>query len=390
MDALYYISILSGIFCSLASSYLLFFISKNTKKIPNRLLAFILIGSGGLYALHLGFFSGYFREQMLLGKLADTIYILLALTSLLYIKMLLSRQRSFRRQDGWFLIPGAIGLLVTDSPPAWINSTVSSLAREVIVGSSLLLQCVWISRTKVKPSLIAYFFLITLIMLAPMLQPDGGPGIISQTGAIAFVLLNGGLLLRPGILFGRSGSKVSLPPQQEIPQPVINANRQVYEPENRPAPQLDNQQVNEKIAPPENQPADSDVSQPANPKILFDDVRLQEYIAQVSTHISLHQTFKTKGLTLADLAVELSLPQHQLSYILKNGFRQQYNEFINQYRVNYIKNILSNGGNWEKMKLEAIGSDAGFSSRSTFFAAFKKHTGQTPAEFVKQILKERA
>ena len=74
---------------------------------------------------------------------------------------------------------------------------------------------------------------------------------------------------------------------------------------------------------------------------------------------------------------------HHLSYVLNTYYKQRFNDFINQYRVNYVLGLLKEM-DWKNMKLEALGAEAGFSSRTTFFVTFKKVTGLTPAEYARQ------
>jgi AraC-like DNA-binding protein len=119
------------------------------------------------------------------------------------------------------------------------------------------------------------------------------------------------------------------------------------------------------------------------PKPPIDEYLLQEYARQIGDTIQKEGLFKRKGLTLAGLAEELSIPTHHLSYMLRHFYRQQFNDFINQYRVNYVKEIMRTEV-WMKMTLEAHATDAGFSSRSTFFAVFKKQAGLTPTEYARQ------
>ncbi|PTT07202.1 DNA-binding protein, partial [Flavobacterium sp. HMWF030] len=40
----------------------------------------------------------------------------------------------------------------------------------------------------------------------------------------------------------------------------------------------------------------------------------------------------------------------------------------------------------DKLTLESVGYDVGFNSKSTFFSAFKKHTGTTPLNYQQQAL----
>jgi AraC-like DNA-binding protein len=42
-------------------------------------------------------------------------------------------------------------------------------------------------------------------------------------------------------------------------------------------------------------------------------------------------------------------------------------------------------GEWERKTLEAIASEAGFNNRNTFTTAFKKETGLSPFEYLKEV-----
>ena len=56
--------------------------------------------------------------------------------------------------------------------------------------------------------------------------------------------------------------------------------------------------------------------------------------------------------------------------------------FINEYRVAEAKQLLQENN---QFTLESIGFEAGFSSKSTFYATFKKLVGKTPAAFKKEL-----
>lgn len=88
--------------------------------------------------------------------------------------------------------------------------------------------------------------------------------------------------------------------------------------------------------------------------------------------------YKNPNLSLQDLAQELNISTHQLSQFLNNNLGKNFTSFVNEFRINEAcKTIVSN----DKLTLESIGYDVGFNSKSTFFAAFKKHTGTTPLNY---------
>lgn len=85
-------------------------------------------------------------------------------------------------------------------------------------------------------------------------------------------------------------------------------------------------------------------------------------------------------LTLSVLAEQLQLNVSQLSYLVNNGFNQNFNDFVNTYRVEEVKAKLSAPG-FQHLSLLGIAFESGFNSKATFNRAFKKLTGQAPSQF---------
>lgn len=107
---------------------------------------------------------------------------------------------------------------------------------------------------------------------------------------------------------------------------------------------------------------------------------IQSRLEKLMTEKSL---FKNPDLKLGDLASELMIPPHQLSQLLNDNLGKGFTGFVNEYRIKEACKLLLAGDN---PKIEAIGFEVGFNSRSTFFAAFKKLKGTTPSLFQQQHL----
>jgi AraC-like DNA-binding protein len=94
--------------------------------------------------------------------------------------------------------------------------------------------------------------------------------------------------------------------------------------------------------------------------------------------MSAKELYKNPNLTLQDLSKEINSTSHQLSQFLNNNLGKNFTSYVNEFRINEAcKIIISN----DKLTIESIGYDVGFNSKSTFFAAFKKHTGTTPLNY---------
>ena len=73
-----------------------------------------------------------------------------------------------------------------------------------------------------------------------------------------------------------------------------------------------------------------------------------------------------------------------VSQVINEYYDQNFNNFINQYRIKEACKRIDNHGQYANMTIEAIANSVGFRSRSSFFTAFKRITGLTPSEYVRQ------
>jgi len=90
--------------------------------------------------------------------------------------------------------------------------------------------------------------------------------------------------------------------------------------------------------------------------------------------------YRNSDLTLADLAERLQTSPHKLSEVLNTQLGQTFYDFVNGYRVREVQSRLADDTT-RNLTLLALALDAGFASKSTFNAAFKKATGRTPSEY---------
>ncbi len=89
------------------------------------------------------------------------------------------------------------------------------------------------------------------------------------------------------------------------------------------------------------------------------------------------------GLTLDQLAAMVGLSAHNLSEVINRGLDQNFFDFVNGYRVQKVQEDLVDPKK-AHLTVLALALDAGFASKSTFNAIFKKHTGLTPTAWRKQ------
>ncbi|HCV81176.1 helix-turn-helix domain-containing protein [Zunongwangia profunda] len=84
------------------------------------------------------------------------------------------------------------------------------------------------------------------------------------------------------------------------------------------------------------------------------------------------------------VAQKLGISTGYVSQIINTVTGDNFAFYINQYRVEAVKEMISNP-EYENYSLLAIGLEAGFTSKTTFYKAFKKVTGQTPNEYKNSV-----
>ena len=85
------------------------------------------------------------------------------------------------------------------------------------------------------------------------------------------------------------------------------------------------------------------------------------------------------NLTLSSLAERLDISPNHLSQIINQFEEQNFNDFVNKYRVEEFIDRASKDNHFSFL---GIALDSGFNSKSTFNAVFRKHKGVTPSQFI--------
>jgi AraC-like DNA-binding protein len=84
--------------------------------------------------------------------------------------------------------------------------------------------------------------------------------------------------------------------------------------------------------------------------------------------------------SIKDLSAELGIPSYLLSSFINQEYGKNFNEFVNDKRVDYLIGLVKNEPQNLDYRLEVLGQLGGFSSRSSFIEAVKRKTGKTPSE----------
>lgn len=107
----------------------------------------------------------------------------------------------------------------------------------------------------------------------------------------------------------------------------------------------------------------------------------EKSIEQLISLMISEKPYKNPDLKLTDVAQNLEISSHELSKLINENLQISFTEFINKYRVEEAKLLITTKSNYT---IEAIGNISGFNSKSAFYKAFKIHTGTTPSKYESQ------
>ena len=95
--------------------------------------------------------------------------------------------------------------------------------------------------------------------------------------------------------------------------------------------------------------------------------------------MKINKPFIDPEITLKKLSEQVDIPFRYLSQIINENLHKNFYDFINNYRIEEAKKLLSDPG-CKKTILEIL-YQIGFNSKSSFNTSFKKNTGLTPTQF---------
>ena len=101
-------------------------------------------------------------------------------------------------------------------------------------------------------------------------------------------------------------------------------------------------------------------------------------------YLSETQAFRTPNFSMRDLSLAMDAPAYLISTFINQTYGKNFNEFINDYRVDYLIEKSNDPDTLDQFTLEALGKEAGFNSRTAFITAVKKRTGKTPSVLFKR------
>ena len=120
---------------------------------------------------------------------------------------------------------------------------------------------------------------------------------------------------------------------------------------------------------------------PDNPEMAAEINHWKEKIENFMTN---EQPFLNPNLTLKYMAQHLKTNTSVLSKAINTGFDQNFNDFINSYRVRAVQEKLATP-KYQQYTLTSVAYECGFNLKATFNRAFKKFSGVSPKQFLDNV-----
>ena len=119
----------------------------------------------------------------------------------------------------------------------------------------------------------------------------------------------------------------------------------------------------------------------SNNKMLLTNTEISELESQLKILEQSQSFYLQPEISLPALAALLKIRPQILSFYLNEHKGSNFYDYINSLRIQAVCESLDNPDN--DGSILSIALDKGFSNKSTFNSAFKKHVGMTPSEYRK-------
>lgn len=116
---------------------------------------------------------------------------------------------------------------------------------------------------------------------------------------------------------------------------------------------------------------------PASEAPAPEDPRFPEVEARLQALMREHALYREPALTIGQVARRSGYPEYLVSAVINRRMGENFWEWINRKRVDAVAERLADAS--DTRTILEIAWDCGFTAKSTFNAAFKRQTGQTPS-----------
>lgn len=111
----------------------------------------------------------------------------------------------------------------------------------------------------------------------------------------------------------------------------------------------------------------------------------ESLLQELEQYMQVQKPYLESDISLPGLAQQLGISLNYLSQVINQHTGKNFFDYINAYRIEQATSMLADDAA-NKLNILNLSMQVGFNSKSAFYNAFKKHTGQTPTQY-RQSLK---
>lgn len=98
-----------------------------------------------------------------------------------------------------------------------------------------------------------------------------------------------------------------------------------------------------------------------------------------------NEVYLKKDITLNSLSKQFSTNTKYLSEIIKSYKNKNFNQYINELRIDNLIDKLQNDEKVLNTKVSFLANDFGFNSHSSFSTLFTQYVGKSPSDYIKEL-----
>lgn len=122
----------------------------------------------------------------------------------------------------------------------------------------------------------------------------------------------------------------------------------------------------------------------AKPIRNVDEARARDILDRIEKALSDNSVLCSKDMSINYLSEVIGVPQKQVSQVINEHLHKNFSQLLAEWRIREACRRIQDKENYGNYTVEAIGESVGFHTRSNFFATFKRITGLTTTEFLRE------
>lgn len=134
-------------------------------------------------------------------------------------------------------------------------------------------------------------------------------------------------------------------------------------------------------------PEEKETKTPAQSENISNGSEMEVQFKKLLHYIKTEKPYLNSQLNLNSLSGKVNLHPNKLSFLINEKTGNNFNEFINHYRLEHFKSMALNP-KYNHLTLLGMAYESGFNSKTVFNAFFKKTEGVTPSAWKKKAQKE--